>query len=74
MKCIVRVRDQDDVEVFVPKKNGKTEELLQNLYEKETVKIEAREVEHFSDMKHISIDGKLGHTEFYIRTLVEVDI
>ena len=39
MKCVVRIRNRTDVEVFVPKKMA-AETLLQELYEKEIVRTE----------------------------------
>ena len=70
MKCVVRIRNNDNVEVFTPRRY-KARELMQELYEEECIKLGS--IKSQINDEYASVEGRTKKTMFYIRALVEVE-
>lgn len=70
MKCVVRIRNNNNVEVFTPRKY-KARELMQELYDEECIRIGS--VKSKINDEYASVEGLTSKTMFYIRALVEVE-
>ena len=72
MKCVVRIRNNEEVNVFLPQK-FKAAELMKDLYEEECVRIDYDALNSYIEDNFAKVVAHGKVTEFYVRELVEVE-